>query len=147
MNKRAVLFICVHNSARSQMAEAFLTETCPEEFEAFSAGFEPGTLNPNVVEVMRELGIDISGKQTHAVFEFYKSGKCFDYAITVCDQATAERCPIFPGIAERLHWSFPDPSAIQGTREEKLAGTRAIRDSIKAQIERWCSSVCLAAPV
>ncbi len=144
--KTKVLFICVHNSARSQMAEAFLNQICGNVFEARSAGLEPGKLNPVVVEAMREIGIDISGKQTKAVFDVFKSGTMFAYAITVCDEASAERCPIFPGITKRLHWSFPDPSAFQGTREEKLARTREVRDLIKAKIEQWCGEVCGVTP-
>jgi len=140
--KKRVLFICVHNSARSQMAEAFLNQICGEEFEAHSAGLEPGKLNPIVVEVMQEIGLDISGNQTKAVFDIFKSGKVFSYVITVCDETSAERCPIFPGITRRLHWSFPDPSTIQGTHEEKLARTREVRDSIKSRIEQWCAGVC-----
>jgi len=140
--KKNVLFICVHNSARSQMAEAFLKKQCGDVFEVHSAGLEPGKLNPIVVEVMREIGIDISGNQTKAVFDMFKSGKMFSHVITVCDETSAERCPIFPGITKRLHWSFPDPSAIQGAHEEKLARTREIRDEIKAKIETWCEEVC-----
>ena len=140
--KERVLFICVHNSARSQMAEAFLNQLCGDVFEAHSAGLEPGKLNPIVVEVMQEIGIDISGNPTKAVFDLFKSGKVFSCVITVCDETSAERCPIFPGVTRRLHWSFPDPSAIQGTHEEKLAGTREVRDSIKAKIEQWCAEVC-----
>jgi arsenate reductase len=143
--KQRVLFVCIHNSARSQMAEAFLNQICGKEFEAHSAGLEPGKLNPIVVEAMSEVGIDISRNQTKAVFDYFKSGKMFAYVITVCDEASAERCPIFPGVTKRLHWSFPDPSAIQGTPEEKLAGTRKIRDTIKAKIEQWCAEVCDAA--
>jgi arsenate reductase (thioredoxin) len=140
--KKKVLFICVHNSARSQMAEAFLNQICGDEFEAHSAGLEPGKLNPNVVEAMQEIGIDISGHQTKAVFDMFKSGKMFAYVITVCDEASAERCPIFPGVTTRLHWSFSDPSSVQGTHDEKLARTREIRDMIKAKIENWCAEVC-----
>jgi len=137
-----VLFVCIHNSARSQMAEAFLKETCGAEFEAHSAGLEPGKLNPLVVEVMREAGIDISSNQTKAVFDMFKSGKPFAYVITVCDEASAERCPIFPGITTRLHWSFADPSSFQGAQEERLARTREVRDAIKAKIEEWCAEIC-----
>ena len=140
--KKRVLFICGHNSARSQMAEAFLNQICGDVFEAHSAGLEPGKLNPIVVEVMQEIGIDLSGNQTKAVFDVFKSGKVFSYVITVCDETSAERCPIFPGITKRLHWSFPDPSTIQGTHEEKLARTREVRDSIKSKIEQWCAEVC-----
>jgi arsenate reductase len=144
MSKSKVLFICIHNSARSQMAEAFLNHVCGEQFEAQSAGLEPGKLNPIVVEAMREIGLDLSGKPTKAVFDVFKSGQMFAYVITVCDEASAERCPIFPGVAKRLHWSFPDPSALQGTHEEKLTRTREIRDTIRAKIENWCAVVCPA---
>ena len=142
--KTKVLFICIHNSARSQMAEAFLNQTCGDVFEAHSAGLEPGKLNPVVVEAMREIGIDISGNQTKSVFDIFKSGKKFSYVITVCDETSAERCPIFPGITKRVHWSFPDPSAIKGEPDEKLKGVREIRDQIKGRIEEWCKEVCPA---
>jgi arsenate reductase len=141
---KKVLFICIHNSARSQMAEAFLNEVCGEQFEVHSAGLEPGKLNPIVVEAMKEVGIDISGNQTKAVFDMFKSGKSFAYVITVCDEASAERCPIFPGVTTRLHWGFPDPSAFPGTHDEKLKRTREVRDTIKSKIEQWCAEVCPA---
>jgi arsenate reductase len=142
MKKKQVLFVCIHNSARSQMAEAFLNQICDGEFEAQSAGIEPGKINPTVVEVMKEVGIDISGKRTKSVAEMLKSSKLFAYVITVCDEASAERCPIFPGVTTRMHWSFPDPSAFQGTPAEKLAKTREVRDAIKQKIEDWCAEVC-----
>ncbi len=141
-SKIKVLFICIHNSARSQMAEAWLNHLCGDLFTAESAGLEPGTLNPLVVEVMREAGIDIAHKQTQGVFDVFKSGRLFNYVITVCDEASAERCPIFPGITKRLHWSFPDPSVLTGTKEEKLAQIRPIRDMIKKQIQNWCAEIC-----
>jgi len=143
--KRRVLFICIHNSARSQMAEAWLNHICGDQFEAQSAGLEPGFLNPLVVEAMAEVGIDISGKGTQRVFDLWKSGALFAYVVTVCDESSAEQCPIFPGPHKRLHWSFPDPSGLTGTREEKIAGVRKIRDQIRARIENWCDEVC--APV
>jgi arsenate reductase len=142
--KKKVLFVCIHNSARSQMAEAFLNQVCGDTFEAHSAGLEPGKLNPVVVEAMREAGIDISGNQTKSVVDMIKSGQLFTYVITVCDEASAERCPIFPGVATRLHWGFPDPSALQGTPEQKLARTREIRDTIKAKVQSWCAETCPA---
>jgi arsenate reductase len=126
------------------MAEAFLNQICGDEFEAHSAGLEPGKLNPIVIEAMQEVGIDISGNKTKAVFDYIKSGKMFAYVITVCDETSAERCPIFAGITKRLHWSFPDPSSFQGTPEEKLAKTREVRDAIKSKIEEWCAEVCPA---
>ena len=140
--KKKVLFICVHNSARSQMAEAFLNLTCPDYFEAYSAGLEPGTLNPLAVAAMREVGVDISGKKTQSVFDIFKSGQFFPYVVTVCDETSAERCPIFPGVTQRLHWSFPDPSALTGTHEERLEATREIRDQIRSRIETWCDEMC-----
>src|SRR5437763_4127431 len=128
--KKRVLFICVHNSARSQMAEAWLNAICGEFFEAQSAGLEPGTINPLVVRVMREMNIDLSNKQTQQVFEARKSRQTFQYVITVCSEAEANGCPIFPGVTTRLHWPFSDPSRLSGTDEEKLAGIRKIGDDI-----------------
>lgn len=121
------------------MAEAWLNHLCGDSFVAESAGLEPGTLNPLVVEAMQEVGIDLSKKKTRAVFDVLKSGKLFSYVITVCDETSAERCPIFPGAAKRLHWSFRDPSALAGTHDEKMAGVRMIRDEIRGKIESWCS--------
>lgn len=135
MGKVKVLFVCVHNSARSQMAEAFLNKLAGDMFEAESAGFKPGKLNPIVVEAMNEIGIDISNNRTKGVFKLYKKGRIFNYVITVCDAATAERCPLFPGIVNRLHWSFEDPSSFTGTDLEKLIKTRLVRDNIKAEVE------------
>jgi arsenate reductase len=141
MTKQRVLFICIHNSARSQMAEGWLNFVGGERFEAESAGLDPGILNPLVVEAMQEVGIDISHKRTQSVFDVFKSGRMFAYAITVCDEASAERCPIFPGVTKRLHWSFPDPSALTGTKAEKMVKVRQIRDVIRAQVEAWCAQV------
>jgi len=138
MVKQKVLFVCVHNSARSQMAEAWLNHFGGEQFEAESAGLSPGTLNPLVVKVMQEVGIDISHKKTRAVFDLFQTGRLFAYVITVCDETSAEKCPVFPGITKRFHWSFPDPASLTGTEEEKLAKTREIRDLIKVKIANWC---------
>jgi arsenate reductase (thioredoxin) len=140
--KSNVLFICIHNSARSQMAEAWLNQSCGDFFAAESAGLEPGTLNPLVVEAMKEVGIDISKKETRAVFDVFKAGKLFSYVVTVCDETSAEKCPVFPGIAKRLHWSFSDPSTLAGSREQKLGEVRKIRDEIRDKIEVWCEEVC-----
>jgi arsenate reductase len=144
--KQKVLFICIHNSGRSQMAEAWLNHICGDTFEAQSAGLEPGALNPLVVEVMREAGIDISRKRTQAASDVLQSGQLFAYVITVCDETNAERCPIFPGLAKRLHWGFRDPSAVTGTRDEKLVVVREIRDEIRARTEGWCEDVRAHAP-
>ena len=138
MTKQKVLFVCIHNSARSVMAERFVREFCGNQWEAQSAGIEPGTLNPVVKEAMAEIGVDVSDHRPQAVFDVVKSGTMFAQVITVCDETAAERCPIFPGVTERLHWSFPDPSALTGTPEEKLAGTRKIRDIIAEKIREWC---------
>ena len=135
VNKIKVLFICLHNSARSQMAEAFLNKFAGNKFEAKSAGIEPGILNPVVVEVMKEIGIDISDNKTKSVKQF--AGEQFDYVITVCDAASGERCPFSPGNVKRLHWEFDDPSSFTGGYDEKLAKTRKVRDEIKAKIEDW----------
>lgn len=124
------------------MAEAWLNHLRGDFFEAQSAGLEPGVLNPLVVDVMREEGIDISHKKTQAAFDLLKRGERFHYVITVCDEASAERCPVFPGTHQKLHWGFPDPSKVTGTPEEKLAAIRSIRDAIKEKVEEWCSVMC-----
>ncbi|MDD2539810.1 MAG: arsenate reductase ArsC [Desulfuromonadaceae bacterium] len=129
-----VLFVCVHNSARSQMAEAFLNQLAGDRFEAQSAGLEPGTLNPLAVEVMKAAGIDMSANRTKSVFDFFKKGNLFDYVITVCDGANAERCPVFPGVTKRIQWSFADPAALAGEWEQRVATTGLIRDEIKAAV-------------
>jgi|WetSurSiteA1Bulk_404760.scaffolds.fasta_scaffold42877_2 arsenate reductase (thioredoxin) len=140
-NKTRVLFVCVHNSARSQMAEAFLNALAGDRFEAASAGLEPGPLNPLAVEVMKDAGIDISKNQAKSVFELYKSGALFGYVIAVCDAEAAQRCPTFPGITRTLVWSFPDPDAFTGSPEERLTKTRQVRDAIKARIEKFIEAV------
>jgi arsenate reductase len=132
-----ILFVCIHNSARSQMAEAFVNAACTGSWQAHSAGIEPGRLNPVVVAAMREIGFDLSGNATKSVDAMIASGQRFDTVVTVCDEASAERCPYIPGAGERLHWGFPDPSALTGSPEEKLAGTRLIRDAIRARIDAW----------
>jgi arsenate reductase (thioredoxin) len=123
------------------MAEAFLTQLGGDRFSVESAGIEPGTLNPLAVEAMQEVGIDISKNRTKDVFTFVKERKHFTHVITVCDETAAERCPIFPGVVSRLHWSFPDPSALTGTREEQLAETRNIRDQIQRRVEEFVKTV------
>jgi arsenate reductase len=128
------------------MAEGFLNSHCGEFFDAQSAGLEPGTVNPLAAEVMQELGIDVSSRPSQEVFDVWKGGTVFAYVISVCSEAEAAGCPIFPGAAQRLHWSFPDPSKVQGTHEEKLEQVRAIRDTIRARIEQWCEEVCHAEP-
>ena len=142
MKKPKVLFVCIHNSARSQMAEALVNHLCGEQLEAESAGLEPGKLNPLAVEAMRLLGVDISGAATKSVFEKFSASEHFAYVVTVCDETSGERCPVFPGAAQRIHWSFPDPSGFTGTWEEKVAKTVEVRDLIAIQIRAWCPTVC-----
>jgi arsenate reductase len=141
MDKIKVLFVCIHNSFRSQMAEAWLNHCCGDRFEAQSAGLKPSSLNPLAVQVMSEYGIDISRNKTKSVFDFVKKGDIFSYVITVCDESSAEQCPVFPGVIHRLHWSFPDPAALTGSREEKMEAIRKIRDDIKNTVMKWCASL------
>ena len=131
-----VLFLCTGNSARSQMAEAFLRKYGGEQFEAYSAGLEPKGLNPFTVQVMQEVDIDVSGQQSKGVGT-YLGKVLFQYLITVCDDAE-KNCPsTWPGISKREHWSFEDPAALVGTDEEKLAKFREIRDQIETRIKAW----------
>jgi arsenate reductase len=132
-----ILFVCIHNSARSQMAEAFLKKYGGDHFLVESAGLEPGGINPNAVTVMQEVGIDLSQKGTQAVFDLFRKGRMYNAVITVCDEASAERCPIFPGRVKRLSWSFTDPSTFTGTREEILQLTREVRDEIEMKIKAF----------
>ncbi|NLE91433.1 MAG: arsenate reductase ArsC [Elusimicrobia bacterium] len=137
MDKKRVLFICAHNSARSQMAEAFLKKYAGDRFEVESAGLQPGVLNPAAVEVMREAGIDISRNKTKSVLDLHKQGRQYDYVITVCDESQSGTCPVFPGAGERLHWDFPDPARFEGTFEDRLGQTRKVRDAIESGIKQW----------
>jgi arsenate reductase len=133
--KKKVLFLCINNSARSQMAEAYLKKIGGDKFEVESAGLEAGNLNPFAVAVMKEEGIDISSNQTNDVFDFFKQGRLYRYVITVCDKESSDRCPIFLGMSEKINWSFSDPSSFTGTEEEKLQKTRKVRDQIKEAVQ------------
>ncbi|HKK02096.1 MAG TPA: arsenate reductase ArsC [Desulfuromonadales bacterium] len=138
MDKERVLFICNHNSARSQMAEAWLKLLAGERFVAESAGFDPRPINPLVIEVMRETGVDLSGKKSQSVFDVYRRGQAFQYVISVCSRNAEMNCPIFPGAHKnRFRVVFPDPSELAGSSEERLAGVRRIRDEIKAAVEQF----------
>lgn len=137
MRQHRILAICIHNSARSQMTEAYLKHYGGDAVEVESAGIEPGTINPVVVELLKEDGIDISGKGTQSVFDLHSAGRSFDYVIAVCDPESAERCPIFPAEKERLHWPFADPSKAEGTMDEKKAFVRPIRDQIRDTAARF----------
>ena len=129
-----VLFLCIHNSARSQMAEAYLKKYGGDKYIVESAGLEAGTLNPLAVEVMNEDGIDISKNETKNVLDFYKQGRRYNYVVTVCDEASAEKCPLFPGVHKKINWSFTDPSSLNGTHVEKLMIVREVRDKIKEAV-------------
>ena len=135
VSKIRVLFLCVHNTARSQMAEAFLRAFAGDEFEVYSAGLEPREIDPLTVAVMRERGFDLQGHYAKPLSEFL--GKVhFGYLITVCDRAERE-CPTFPGMGTRLSWSFEDPAAFQGTEEQRLAKFREVRDGLELSIREW----------
>jgi len=137
MTKTRILAICIHNSARSQMTEEYLRYFGGDFIEAESAGINPGTINPFVIELLKEDGIDISNKKTQSAASLYESGRTFDYVIAVCDPEAAEACPVFPSEKKRFHWPFPDPSKALGTHEEKLAYIRPIRDRIKESVEKF----------
>ncbi|HZC02369.1 MAG TPA: arsenate reductase ArsC [Gammaproteobacteria bacterium] len=129
-----VLILCTGNSARSQMAEGLLRQQGGNQFEVFSAGTEPSRVNPLAVEAMREIGIDISNHRSKSVDEFI--GQEFDYVITVCDKAK-ESCPIFPGKAQRIHWSIDDPAAAEGDEAIRLAIFRRLRDEIRERLRSF----------
>ena len=141
MDKIKVLFLCIHNSARSQMAEAYLKHFGGDKFQVESAGLEAGKLNPLAVEVMMEEGIDISKNETNDVFDFFKQGRLYHYVITVCDAGNSDKCPIFPGINKKINWNFTDPSSLTGTQEEKLAATREVRNKIKVAVLNFIKEV------
>lgn len=136
-DKIRVLFICGHNSGRSQMAEAFLKDIAGHMIHVESAGLEPKPINPLVVEVMQEIGYDLSKAKSDSVFDFFREGRLYDYVITVCDETAAGQCPVFPGITKRLHWPFRDPETLTGTAEEKLDALRDIRNQIREKMVAW----------
>ncbi len=134
-----VLFLCTGNSARSQMAEAFLRKYGGDEFEAHSAGLEPKGMNPFTIQVMKEVGIDVSQQRSKGTGE-YLGKTLFQYLITVCDDAD-KNCPtVWPGISKREHWSFQDPAAVEGSDEQKLAKFREVRDQIEIRIKSWVAN-------
>ena len=138
MEKTKVLFVCVHNSARSQMAEGLLNHIAGDRFVAESAGLEPGEINPLAVEVMREIGIDISHNKSKSAFDLFREGRLYSYVFTVCDEAAAQTCPMFPGLrTQTIHWSFEDPASFEGPYAERLDRTRKVRDGIREKIEVW----------
>jgi arsenate reductase len=135
MEKTRVLFLCTGNSARSQMAEAWLRKYAGERFEVYSAGLEPTAINPLTLQVMQEAGVDMNTAYSKGLGEFM--GRVhFGYLITVCGKAE-EKCPIFPDMGVRLHWPYEDPAAFVGTEEQKVAMFRQVRDAIEAQVKSW----------
>ncbi len=130
--KARVLFLCTHNSARSQMAEGLLRHLAGDRFEAHSAGTEATHVRPLAIRAMKEIGVDISGQESKTLERYL--GEPFDYVITVCDDAD-EACPFFPGAKERLHWSLPDPAAAEGTEDDRLEVFRSVRDRLRHHIE------------
>ena len=142
MNKPEILILCTGNSARSQMAEGLLRHLAGDRFEVHSAGTKPSLVRPEAIAVMAELGIDLSGHRSKSVDEF--TGREFRYVITVCDNA-AEACPVFPGRTERLHWPFEDPAHVEGSRQDREAAFRRVRDQIKRRMETELTE-SLAAP-
>jgi arsenate reductase (thioredoxin) len=136
--KARLLFLCTHNSARSQMAEGFLRHLAGDRFEVASAGTEARGVNPLAVRAMAEAGVDISGQSSKTLDRFLDDA--WDYVVTVCDSAN-EACPVFPRAATRVHWSFADPSAALGSDDERLAMFRRVRDEIKTQITTWLQQV------
>ncbi|MEX0784999.1 MAG: arsenate reductase ArsC [Dehalococcoidia bacterium] len=137
MTKQRVLFICTHNSARSQMAEALLRHRYGERYEAQSAGTEPSRVHELAIEAMSELGIDVSGQQAKLVDDL--AGEAFDFVVTVCDDAK-EACPTFPNAGRALHWSLPDPSRAAGSHDERLAAFRSVRDEIARLLDETFAS-------
>lgn len=124
------------------MAEAFVKSMCAASLDAYSAGLEPGELDPLAVKAMSEVGIDISHNRTKSAFDLFEAGRVFRYVITVCDETSAQRCPVFPGAANRLHWSFSDPASFEGSRDRRLAATRIVRDEIRDRVKAWCDEIC-----
>jgi arsenate reductase len=134
MTKKArVLFLCTHNSARSQMAEGLLRRLAGDRFEIMSAGTEATSVRPEAIRAMADLGVDISGQSSNTLERYL--GEPFDYVVTVCDDAN-EACPVFPGAENRLHWSFQDPSRAEGSEEKRLEVFRKVRDEIQARIRK-----------
>jgi arsenate reductase len=136
MTQQRILFLCTGNSARSQMAEAFVRKYAGDRFEAYSAGLEPKGLNPLTVKAMNEIGMDVSGQHSKSI-ETYLGKMHFQYLVTVCDDAD-KNCPTgIPGVDQRMHWSFEDPAAVEGSEEERLAKFREVRDLIEKKVKDW----------
>lgn len=137
-----VLFVCVHNAARSRMAEALLRELGGPRFEVTSAGFEPREVNPLVVEALTGIGLSLPSTAAQpSVFELFKAGRHFHYVIGVCDEEHGQKCPLFPGVTQRIYWSFPDPATFTGSHGAKLARVIEVREALRARIESWLATL------
>ncbi len=137
---RRILFVCIHNSGRSQMAEAFLNELGGPEFVAESAGVEPRPINPDVARVMQEVGHDLSGAQSDDIVDFFREGRLYEQVIYVCERGAEKDCPVFPGVRKTLHWPYPDPAELSGDEAARLDSLREIRDRIRERVEEWLAA-------
>ena len=144
MTKKRLLVLCTGNSARSQMGEGLFRAEGGDAFEVFSAGTKPSVVRPEAIEVMKEIGIDISGHRSKPVDEF--AGRSFDFVVTVCDNAR-DACPVFPGGTARIHWSFEDPAALIGNETERLAEFRRIRDQIRGRVKEFLREQAVTRPI
>jgi len=140
--KKKVLFVCIHNSGRSQMAEELLKKYDKDNFEVKSAGFEPEEVNPLVIKLLQEEeSVDLSNKGTNSVFELFQQSQTFNYVITVCDEGNAQKCPLFPGVTKRIHMSFEDPKSFTGSDEEKLEKIKNVKEKIKKEVLEFAKLV------
>jgi len=134
LSKTKVIFLCTHNAARSQMAEAFLRKYAGDYFDVYSAGFDPKPIHPLTIKVMKEIGYDLSNQQPKDLWQLIRN-EYFGIAITVCNKSEEEDCPTIPGTSTRLYWNIEDPAAFEGTEEEKLAKFREVRDQIHERVK------------
>ncbi|MBN1785470.1 MAG: arsenate reductase ArsC [Candidatus Methanofastidiosa archaeon] len=141
-DKKKVLFICVHNSARSIIAESLLNSMAGHRFAAESAGLNPTEVHPLTIEVLKEEGIDVSDHKTKSVFDIFKEGRLYNAVITVCEKSKEAKCPIFPGVAYRDHWPFEDPLNFEGTYEERLENMRKVKEDIRKRLNSFIECIC-----
>lgn len=134
---RRILFVCIHNSGRSQMAEAFLNHLGGPAFVAESAGVDPKPVNPDVIRVMQEVGYDLSAARSDNIVDFFRQGRLYEQVIYVCERGIEKGCPVFPGVRRTEHWPYPDPATLPGNEAERLASLREIRDRIHGRVEEW----------
>jgi arsenate reductase len=145
-NAVRILFVCVHNAARSQMAEAYTRKLGGAQVVVASAGLEPGALNPMVIAILKEKGISLTGCRSKSVHDLISQGQSFDYVITVCAESEGARCPVFPGKAKRIHWEFEDPADLKGSEAQKLKRCRQISDRIAVRVKKFLSSIFSSCP-